>query len=710
MPNIDWNQVLAETQETQRTVDPRRRLVVCFWGFMLVAGVILARATWLEMVEGHERRELAVKPLENRHLLPARRGKIVDRNGIVLAEDRATSALAVRYRYIENPPNERWLRSVARSRLTKQQRKDHKQLAAEEQRVQNELLVARKKLAELCGITVAEWDRRAAKIQNEVERVSRSVNLRRMAKYRQRQRQRAENPPSRFEQFISPETEPKPEPIIVREELDYHVMAEDVSPKVVRLIESQPEKFSGTEIVEQTKRVYPLKTTAAHILGYLGEETTATQRELRPTDADHALAGQAGLERVFDEELQGHLGEQVEMTDRSGRVLSTELVRPPQDGQTLKLTIDSRLQQTAEELLDQAILRRSYTGAKPEHVGGAAVVIDINSGEILAAASSPRFDPNWFVPGAERPSAKIAEAMTGPAKAMFNRVSQMALPPGSVFKIVTAVAALESGTIEPTTVYRCRGFMESEDAYRCQIYRSYKEGHGPIQLTDALGQSCNTYFFNIADTLGAEPILAWAVRLGLGQKTRVELPGESAGELPPLVQPANTPLSRPINPRFVAIGQERLRTTPLQIARMLAAVANQGKLPHPHLASNNSKASDPIPQLHTETLEVIQRGLEATVSSPRGTAYDPSLTQEDKVPDNPNTHEPPNDLLSIAGKTGTAQSGREQSDHAWFAAYAPANSPRYVVVVSLEHAGNSSETAVPAARRIFVKMRQLGLF
>ena len=525
MPNVDWNQVLAETQETQRTVDPRRRLVVCFLSFAFVAGVILARAAWLEITEGHKRRELAVKPLESRHTLPARRGKIVDRNGIVLAEDRVTSALAVRYRYIESPPDERWLRSVARSRLTKQQRKDSKSIAAEEQRVQNELLATRKKLAELCGITAAEWDRRAAKIQSEVEHISRAVNLRRMAKYRERQRQRAENPPSRFEQFISPETEPKPEPIIVREELDYHVMAEDVSPEVVRLIESQPEKFPGTKIVEQTKRVYPLKTTAAHILGYLGEGSKTTQQELRttntesrPTDTDHTLVGKAGVERVFDEDLQGHLGEQVEMTDRSGRVLSTELVRPPKDGQTLKLTIDSRLQQTAEELLDQAILRRSYTGAKPEHVGGAAVVIDIHSGEILAAASSPRFDPNWFVPGAERQSEKITEAMTGPAKVMFNRVSQMALPPGSVFKIVTAVAALESGTIEPTTVYRCRGFMESEDAYRCQIYRSYKEGHGPIQLTDALGQSCNTYFFNIADTLGAEPILAWAVRLGLGQK------------------------------------------------------------------------------------------------------------------------------------------------------------------------------------------------
>ena len=143
---------------------------------------------------------------------------------------------------------------------------------------------------------------------------------------------------------------------------------------------------------------------------------------------------------------------------------------------------------------------------------------------------------------------------------------------------------------------------------------------------------------------------------------------------------------------------------------MLAAIANQGELPHLHLVSQNSKASVPIPQLHAETIEIIQRGLEATVSSPRGTAYDPNLTQENKVPDNPNTKESPNDLLSIAGKTGTAQSGGEQSDHAWFAAYAPTNSPRYVVVVSLEHAGNSSETAVPAARRIFVKMRQLGLF
>lgn len=729
MPNVDWNQVLAETRETPRTVSPRRRLAVCFVLFVLIASTILARAAWLEVAEGAKRRDRASRPLENRHTLPARRGTIVDRNGVVLAEDQATSALAVYYRYLEDPPNRRWLRSIVRSRLTKAERKNPRRVEAEEQQVCKEQYKVREQLAKLCGINMAEWDRRTDRVQRDVERISRSVNMRQMAKFRQQQQKKAQNPPSRLEQFIWPEIEQRPEPIIVREELDYHVIVDEIPQEVVKRIEAQPEQFPGMKIIQRTKRVYPLGTTAAHLLGYLGvweEDQTETEKpvtrgkapplttpaQAHQPDSKPSLVGKAGFERFFNKSLQGHPGEQLEMTDRSGRVLSVQTTRKVQHGQTIRLTIDAQLQQTAEALLDQAILRRSYTGAKPEHVGGAAVVMDIQTGEILAAASSPRFDPNWFIPNIEDQSDKINEAMTGSSKRMFNRVTQMAIPPGSVFKIITAIAALESGTIEPATVYHCRGFMETEDAYRCQIYRRYKEGHGPIQLTDALAQSCNTYFFSIADTLGAEPILAWAVRLGMGQKTRVELPGESSGELPPQVQAPspNAPYNRPIDPRFVAIGQERLRTTPLQIARMLAVVAGNGQLLYPRLvASDNipSTHTTKIPQLHPETLTAIRRGLEATVMSPQGTAYD--LNQSKKQEENLDRESKIVNTVTIAGKTGTAQVGGNRSDHAWFAAYAPADTPRYVVVVALEHAGNSSESAVPVARRIFMKMHQIGL-
>lgn len=734
MPNVDWNQVLAETRETPRTVNPRRRLAVCFVLFMLVAIAILARAAWFEVTEGSKRRNLASQPLKNRHVLPARRGTIVDRNGVVLAEDQATSALAVHYRYLENPPNQRWLRSIVRSGLTKAERKNPHQVETEKKQVRKEQLATREKLAKLCGINMTEWNRRTDRIQHNVERISRSVNMRQMAKFRERQQKKAQNPPSRLEQFIWPEVEQRPEPIIVREELDYHVIVDEIPPEVVKQIESQPEQFPGMKIIQRTKRVYPLGRTAAHLLGYMGvgegnqaeKERQVARGQASPLTTpkqahQHASkptrVGKAGFERLFNESLQGHPGEQLEMTDRSGRVLSIKTTREVQHGQTIRLTIDTRLQQAAEALLDQAILRRSYTGAKPEHVGGAAVVMDIQTGEILAAASSPRFDPNWFIPNIKDQSAKINEAMTGPSKRMFNRVTQMAIPPGSVFKIITAIAALESGAIEPTTIYRCRGFMETEDAYRCQIYRRYKEGHGPIQLTDALAQSCNTYFFNIADTLGAEPILAWAVRLGMGQKTRVELPGESLGELPPLIQTKKfleDPHNRPIDPRFVAIGQERLRTTPLQIARMLAVVAGNGQLLSPHLVASDVTSpahATKIPQLHPETLTAIRQGLEATVTSPQGTAYNLSLSKKQREESlEQNKESEASNELTIAGKTGTAQVGSDRSDHAWFAAYAPKETPRYVVVVALEHAGNSSESAVPVARRIFIKMQQLGLF
>ncbi|MGD9127614.1 MAG: penicillin-binding transpeptidase domain-containing protein [Planctomycetia bacterium] len=707
MSKVDWNQVVAETHETPRTVSPRRRLIVCFLLFGLFAGTILARAAWLEVANGPARRAQAAQPRKTRQVLTAKRGKIVDRNGIVLAEDRASKALAVRYRYLETPPNPRWLRSIARSRLSKNERKDAQRIKREEQQICNELQAARERLAELCGLEVEEWDRRAGRIQHKVERISRAVNLRRMEKFRERQQQRAENPPSRFEQFISPEVEQKPEPIIVREELDYHVIVETIPPEVVEQLEAQPDQFPGIKIVERTRRTYPLGTTASHLLGYLGKEESSGTKQKQDEQA-RALVGKTGLERLFEESLHARPGEQIEATDHSGRLLAIETLREAQDGQTVKLTIDTRLQQTVETLLDRAIQRRSYTGATPKHVGGAAVVMDAQTGELLTVASSPRFDPNWFVPGAEDRSNKINQAMTGPSKPMFNRATQMAIPPGSVFKIVTAVAGLESGVIDPTAIYRCRGFMEDENAYRCQIYLRHKEGHGPIQLADALAQSCNTYFFNVADQIGAEPILAWAVRFGLGQKTRAELSGESSGELPPMIPMHDRPELSPINARFVAIGQERLRTTPLQIARMMAVITNGGRLLQPRLVINSEvdqkNQSTRIPQLHPETLAAVRRGLEATVTSPQGTAHDLSTLDNEEHEDSHAT------LPQIAGKTGTAQVGAGRSDHAWFAAYAPASNPRYVVVVALEHAGSGSESAVPVARRIFAKMQQLGLF
>jgi penicillin-binding protein 2 len=235
-----------------------------------------------------------------------------------------------------------------------------------------------------------------------------------------------------------------------------------------------------------------------------------------------------------------------------------------------------------------------------------------------------------------------------------------------------------------------------------------------VALADALAVSCNVYFFHHARLLGPEPLVDWAGRLGLGRATGVDLPGESAGAVPApqSVRRAERRAWRDADTLSLAVGQSSLEVTPLQVARLVAAVANGGQLVAPHVvgglglpASDEeppSKADEaiqipspqPIAGLKTATLAAIRRGLEQAVADPRGTLH--------AALDLPG--------IAVAGKTGTAQTGPGRAEHAWFAGYAPADAPRVAVVVALEHAGNADETAAPVARRLVLEMDKLGYF
>jgi penicillin-binding protein 2 len=415
---------------------------------------------------------------------------------------------------------------------------------------------------------------------------------------------------------------------------------------------------------------------------------------------DQHVAGVTGIEKHCEDQLHGSGGIAVETLDRSGRVEQTTHAREAVPGGDVTLTIDPMLQQTAEELLDSGLTRAAmqYNSRKP--AGGAMVVMDANNGEVLALASAPRFDPTAF---AETDSSRRAALLHEPASPLFHRAIQMALPPGGVFKTIAATALLELGGLDPAESFHCRGYLDRPDQWRCTTFVRHGTGHGDITLAGALAENCNVYFFHHVESLPPEALADWSQRFGFGQPTGIDLPGEARGAAPSpgTIQKLTGHRWHTSDARSMAIGQGALTATPLQVARMMAAVANGGLLVTPHVvragSTSGSVAPDlqprPIPGLAYSTLAAIRAGLLRAVADNSGTAHDTLYLQQ----------------ISIAGATSSAASGDDQPEHAWFAGYLPAEKPRYVLVVVLERAGDAGTAACPLAKRLVLKMLESGL-
>jgi len=722
-PYVDWHQFRGE-DETPAVVDPRRRMRILLSGFVLLLAVVMGRLVQLEICEGAAFRHQASKPLTRVKHLPGVRGRILARDGTVLAYDKKVLALAVHYRHLQQPPNPRWLRLTARARLRGPDRRDAQRLAAEAERVERERAETAQRLARLCGLSQDEWDSRVAKIQARVERIAESVNQRReegrgqgrgLAPSEMGETTSQEPGIERWlwEMLRSTMDETPPERITVAEELDYHVIVEDLPLEVVAEIEAHPDRYPGTKIVEHQRRFYPSQTLASHVLGHLGAAAEEDLRDGRFHPEDRY--GRMGLEQQYERLLHGRRGVRVEMTDRSGRVLTAYRQEEPGVGRDLMLTLDPRLQATAETLLASASQRRTICLPEAEPAGGAIVVMAVETGDLLAAASAPRFDPNVF---AVDSGPAVEGLLKDPAHPLFDRVARMAIPAGSVFKTVTAAALLEAAGFDPEEPFGCQGYLHAPGAWRCAIYQRHQVGHGTVRLSDAIAESCNVYFFHHAERLGPEPLCDWAARFGFGRPTGVDLPYESPGRLPTpeTIRRIEGHPWRPADTRSLAIGQSALLATPLQVVRMMAAVANGGRLVTPHvvrglglpeLRDDQSTADlaqwpdnqipirppQPIVELDAKTLAALREGLERVVADPRGSGYGTVRLVE----------------VAIAGKTGTAQCGDGRAEHAWFAGYVPADKPRYAFVVVLEHAGNADTAAGPVARRLVLRMLQLGL-
>jgi penicillin-binding protein 2 len=483
------------------------------------------------------------------------------------------------------------------------------------------------------------------------------------------------------------------EPDIIRERVERYqelpafqpiVFKDDLDEKEVARIESRRLEFPELVVLSEPKRSYPNETFAAHVLGYLQE---ITPEEIRQGTYGARglgdLVGRTGIERKYESELVGRNGSELEIVDSTGRIKERFLRSTPENGTDIQLTLDVELQAKAEEILQ---------GRE-----GAVVVMDARNGEVLSLASFPTFDPNKFI--TRFTPLEWMDLVNNPNFPLENRALRGLYSPGSIFKPVMALAALDSGIITEQTSYFCSGsILLYNHPFRCW----FAGGHGLLNLPNAIKNSCNVYFYQIGKSLGIQAIADYARRLGMGRITGVDLQGEYAGLVPDQEWKRKT-RDEPWYPGetiSVSIGQGPLQVTPLQMALVTAFIANRGERVLPHLrikdggSPDNTRSSDPV-SISRAHFETVIRGMWMSVNQ-QGTSRAAHVLDFD-----------------VCGKTGSTQvvsrqtaerlgkSSRETRTHSWFSGFAPRNDPRVVVTVIVEYGGMGGATAAPLAGQLF---------
>ena len=479
----------------------------------------------------------------------------------------------------------------------------------------------------------------------------------------------------------------------------------DIPREEVAFVEENNMSLPGIRIRAEPLRNYVFNNLASHTLGYLGEISKASMERLKdPAYRQGDFVGKNGLENIYESLLRGKKGYKEVEVDVSGRELKTLRKLSPESGNNLILTLDVKIQEELEKLM---------TETAEENMNGSVVVMKVQTGEIIAITSKPSFDPNKFAAGISPKNWR--DLVTDEWHPLQNRSIHGQYPPGSTYKIVTAIAGLGEGVIKPDTSIFCPGhFKLGRGRYRCWK----KSGHGFMNLHDALVQSCDVYFYTIGHRLGIDTIAKYAKRFGLGRSTRLGLSREKKG----LVPTTQWKLLNKKEPWLLgetisaSIGQGFNLVTPIQQVIMMAAVANRGILLKPYLVK---RIEGPEGQLRQEFfpeiigqigvdpdhLEQVRMALRDVVNGARGTGKKSRLKN-----------------IIVSGKTGTAQVVRMKSDeelekgeaipvkyrdHAWFVAFAPYEKPVLAVAIIVEHGGHGGATAGPIAGKIFKKYFKL---
>ncbi len=469
------------------------------------------------------------------------------------------------------------------------------------------------------------------------------------------------------------------------------LLQQDIGRDILASVEVHQFDLPGVVVDSQPRRHY-MHGNAAHVIGYLGEISPAELKSGQYPDARGGeFVGKFGVEKTAESVLRGKDGGRQVEVNAKGQVIQILKTVAATPGHNIHLTIDHDLQKTTEELLKDKV--------------GAAVALSVDTGEILALASSPAFDQNVFVNGL---SQDIWDGLiSNPFRPMENKVIQGEYPPASTYKIVTALAGLQEGVIDENTTFFCPGYYRFGDrTFRC--WR--RGGHGTVKVVEALAVSCDVYFYQVGQRLGVDRLAEYARACGLGAPTSVQMGHESGGLIP---------TSEWKRRRFkvpwqkgetlsIAIGQGYNLVTPLQMAVLVSAVANGGTLYQPMILKSIAEAgsdtiheTDPVPvgqlPVSPENLELVRKGLWEVVNGKRGTAR---LARVEGI--------------EILGKTGTAQIvSRKKNDqawekkladhhkpHAWFVAYGKRENIGIGVAVIVEHGEHGSRTAAPIARDI----------
>jgi penicillin-binding protein 2 len=457
------------------------------------------------------------------------------------------------------------------------------------------------------------------------------------------------------------------------------VIKEELTPAEIAFVESHkdPDTYPELEMVHVQHRLYPRDNLLAHVIGYVGEVTEA---ELDLADFAQYnqgdVIGKAGIERQYNDILMGVDGQRQVVVDNKGNEREVIGYKPADPGRSLQLTVDLDLQVVAELGMEG---RR-----------GAVVALDPRNGEVMAMVSRPAFDPNKFAGRIRRKD--WDEIIYNPEKPMLNRAIQSNLAPGSTFKPLVALAALEKGIIDENTTFHCPGGMS--------IYGHYhschnKRGHGTVNLHRALAVSCDVYFYNVGNRLGIDNLAKYGEMASLGKETGIDLPFEFRGILPSSRWKARTLRQQwfPGDTISVSIGQGYLTMTPLQLAVMTGGISMGGVWQKPHLVKDPAKIEPRRGDVSLDNVNQVIYGMYGVVNQ-GGTGGAARLPG-----------------IEVCGKTGTAQLASNQlirssarlaaelKDNAWFVAFAPRVNPEIVVAVLFE-AGGHGDQAAPIARDV----------
>lgn len=476
-------------------------------------------------------------------------------------------------------------------------------------------------------------------------------------------------------------------------------IASNISRQSLEQIKEKNAEFSGVEVVETPVRVYPLKTTASHILGRIGRIESSELEGNEDIYNQNDIIGKSGIEYVFEKYLKGTDGvKQIDM-NVDGTITDEYVSKEAVSGSDVILTIDSKLQAVTEQALADNINKIANHGFSQENNpadAGAAVVLNVKTGEVIAMASYPDYDPSAFVNGIDTNTWNYY--INGDTKPLENKAISAMYSPGSTYKMVTALAGLETGTITPKTKINDTGvFRKYNSSWKC--WNRY--GHGYLNVSQAIEHSCNYFFYDLGDRLGIDNLAKYSYYLGLGHKTGIELKGEIDGVLASNeIAKQENRVWNPGETISAAIGQSYNTFTPLQMAKYVAMIANRGKnldvtIVKSIINPDGSEVSRDEYESYVneklglqqenveemsfkeENIEAILEGMRGVTSESGGTAYSTFK----------------NFNIEVGGKTGSAQTGVQGKTNAWFVGFAPFDDPEIAIVVFVRNGGHGSYTA-----------------